>query len=227
MEFNLEEHGFIIIKNFFSEEELNSIEYLDKYFEYPYTPLAPTKFSNVMIDTKKVLLKATALTGKKYKPFMGKFYHKSAFEGSHEIYHQDYYYRQALNIPNSEYLQTFFAMHDHDYAPLNVFIGSHKKGLQPHRLVMERDGNAKFAISKDILKHFKNDFYPVKLKKGDGIFFDYSLIHGSGSNGSPFDQSRLIIQMCTQKLPKIEHGSDRRLYEIDTLQKMIDAKQPK
>ena len=115
-------------------------------------------------------------------------------------------------------------MHDHDYAPLNVFIGSHKKGLLPHRLVVERDGNAKYAISKDILKEIKDTFYPVHLKKGDGIFFDYSLVHGSGSNGSPFDQSRLIVQMCSKKLPTILHGSDRRLYEKDVLEKMLNAK---
>jgi len=92
---------------------------------------------------------------------------------------------------------------------------------------MERDGNAKYAISNDILKEFKDDFYSVKLKRGDGLFFDYSLVHGSGSNGSPHDQSRLIVQLCTKDLPQIHHGSDRRLYEIDSLQKMIDAKQPK
>lgn len=223
--FNLEEHGFVIYKNFFNDEEIEKIKFLDEFYEYPYTPLSPTKFSNVSLDTKKIVLKAAALRGKRYEVFMNKFYHKRAFEGSHEVYHQDYYYRQALNIPNLEYLQTFFAIHDHDYAPLNVFIGSHKKGLQPHRLVFERDGNAKYAISKDILKEFKEDFYPVHLKKGDGIFFDYSLIHGSGSNGSPFDQSRLIVQMCTKDLPSINHGSDRRLYERDIIGKMLNAKQ--
>ena len=224
MDFNLKDHGFTVIKNFLSDEDINEIRFVNEFYEYPYTPLSPIKFSNVDVDTNKITLKASALTGKKYEVFMKKFYHKTAFEGGHEIYHQDYYYRQALNIPNSEYLQTFFAMHDHDYAPLNVFIGSHKKGLLPHRLVVERDGNAKYAISKDILKEMKNDFYPVHLKKGDGLFFDYSLVHGSGSNGSPFDQSRLIVQMCSKKLPTILHGSDRRLYEKDVLEKMLNAK---
>lgn len=151
---------------------------------------------------------------------MEKVIYKSAFEGTHEIYHQDFYYRQGLNIPNSAYMQSFFALHDHDYAPINVFIGSHKKGLQPHRLVLERDGNAKYSISKDILKDFSQDFYPVHLKKGDAIFFDYSLIHGSGSNASPFDQSRLVVQMCSEKLPMIEHGIDRKLYEKHILKTM-------
>ena len=224
MDFNLKDHGFTVIRNFLSDEDINKIKFEDEFYEYPNTPLSPIKFSNADVDTNKITLKASALTGKKYEVFMKKFYHKTAFEGSHEIYHQDYYYRQALNIPNSEYLQTFFAMHDHDYAPLNVFIGSHKKGLLPHRLVMERDGNAKYAISKDILKEIKDTFYPVHLKKGDGIFFDYSLVHGSGSNGSPFDQSRLIVQMCSKKLPTILHGSDRRLYEKDVLEKMLNAK---
>ena len=227
MEFNLEEHGFTIVKGFFSDEELDSIEFLNKFYEYPLTPLSPPKFSNIEFDTEKIVLKSKALRGKDYKVFMKKFYYKTAFEGSHEIYHQDYYYRQGLNIPSSEYLQCFLAIHDHEHAPLNVFIGSHKKGLQAHRLVMERDGNAKYAISNDILKEFKDDFYSVKLKRGDGLFFDYSLVHGSGSNGSPHDQSRLIVQLCTKDLPQIHHGSDRRLYEIDSLQKMIDAKQPK
>jgi ectoine hydroxylase-related dioxygenase (phytanoyl-CoA dioxygenase family) len=94
-------------------------------------------------------------------------------------------------------------------------------------MVMERDGNAKYAISSSTLRNYKNDFYSVNLKKGDGIFFDYSLIHGSASNGSPYDQSRLIVQLCSKELPKIKHGYDRRDHEIDILSKMLDAKQPK
>ena len=224
MDFNLEDHGFTIVKNFLSEDDISKIVYTSSQLEYPFTPLSPKKFSNVSLDTRKIVLKASALRGKNYKVFMEKVFHKLAFEGAHEVYHQDFYYRQGLNIPNSEYLQSFFALHDLDCTPINVFIGSHKKGLQPHRLVLERDGNAKYSISKDILKDFSQDFYPVHLKKGDGIFFDYSLIHGSGSNSSPFDQSRLIIQLCSKKLPEITHGSDRKLYEKSVLKSMYKLK---
>lgn len=224
MDFNLEDHGFTIVKNFLSEDDISNIVYSSPQLEYPFTPLSPKKLSNVSLDTRKIVLKATALRGKNYKVFMEKVYHKLAFEGAYEAYHQDLYYRQELNVPNSEYLQSFFALHDLDYAPLNVFIGSHKKGLQPHKLVLERDGKAKYAISKDILEDFKDDFFSVQLKKGDGLFFDYSLIHGSASNASPFDQSRLVVQMCSKKLPEITHGSDRRLYEKSVLKKMLKQK---
>jgi len=224
MDFNLEDHGFTIVKNFLSEDDISKIVYTSSQLEYPFTPLSPKKFSNVSLDTRKIVLKASALRGKNYKVFMEKVFHKLAFEGAHEIYHQDLYYRQGLNIPNSEYLQSFFALHDLDHAPMNVFIGSHKKGLQPHRLVIERDGKAKYAISKDILEDFKDDFFTVPLKKGDGLFFDYSLIHGSASNASPFDQSRLIVQLCSKKLPEINHGSDRKLYEKSVLKKMLKQK---
>jgi len=227
MRFNLEEHGFEIVKNFFNQNELDSIKFLDSFDEYPFALNSTTKFSNVSLDVDRIVKKAKSLRNKNYKVFMNKFYHKSAFEGSHEIYHQDFFYRQDLKIPSSEYIQSFFAIHDLDYAPLNVFIGSHKKGLLPHRMVMERDGNAKYAISSSTLRNYKNDFYSVNLKKGDGIFFDYSLIHGSASNGSPYDQSRLIVQLCSKELPKIKHGYDRRDHEIDILSKMLDAKQPK
>ena len=227
MKFNLEEHGFEIVKSFFNQNELDSIEYLDSFDEYPFTLNSTTKFSNVRLNVDRIVKKANSLRDKNYKVFMNKFYHKTAFEGSHEIYHQDFFYRQDLKIPSSEYIQSFFAIHDLEYAPLNVFIGSHKKGLLPHRIVVERDGNAKYSISSDILRKYKNDFYSLKLKKGDGVFFDYSLIHGSASNGSPYDQSRLIVQLCSKEIPKIKHGYDRRDYEIDILSKMLNAKQLK
>ena len=44
MEFNLEEHGFTIVKGFFSDEELDSIEFLDKFYE-------------VLVDKRIVLVK--------------------------------------------------------------------------------------------------------------------------------------------------------------------------
>ena len=62
---------------------MDKIKYLDKFYEYPYTPLSPTKFSNVSLELSKLIKKGEELRNKKYKVFMNKFYHKSAFEGSH------------------------------------------------------------------------------------------------------------------------------------------------
>ena len=72
---------------------------------------------------------------------------------------------KGLNIPSSEYLQCFFAIHDHEHAPLNVIIGSHKKDCKLIDWLWKETVMLIFSISIDILKEFQDDFYSVKLKR--------------------------------------------------------------
>ena len=59
------------------------------------------------------------------------------------------------------------------------------------------------------------------------LFFDYLLIHGSGSNMSPNDQKRIILLLLDNKIKitqyekniSLLHVSDRRTLEKDILKK--------
>jgi hypothetical protein len=122
MNYNLEEHGFYISEKLLEDDLLRQFVPVDMVNEFSYIPMSPPKFSNINCPENKILEKITEITGKNsYKCFMKKQYHKTAFIGSHEGYHQDYYYRRNLGISSKNYIQCFIALDDLDYCPLNVF----------------------------------------------------------------------------------------------------------
>jgi len=222
-QYSLIEHGFTVVEDIYSSEEIENFKYSDFDFEFPGQE-GEIRAANVDFDFSKVVDIANRLRSSSFSIFMQKVIFKPAFEGSYETYHQDQLFRLGQRLPSSNYLQFFMAMEDHDTAPLNVFIGSHKLGVLPHVVGMERNGNAKYRIPKHELLKLKDSFVSLKLKKGSGVFFDYCLIHGSASNSSPVDQPRLIVQMTQQPLEDIAHGSDRRDFETRVLREMLDNK---
>src|SRR5210317_1484572 len=160
-----DEDGFVIKKNFLTEKEINSIRFLTSNYEYPYSEIKSLKFSHVDFDfQKKFMDVGKGIRGKNLNIYMRKVYHKNAFVGAHEGFHQDFFYKQD------------------------------------HVKVLERDGNAKFIISPKTLAFLENEFLALKLEKGDAIFFDYLLIHGSGSNPSPFNQKRMVVELASENL---------------------------
>lgn len=224
MNYKLGEHGFCLVEKLLSDSTLRNFVPLDMTKEFSYINMSPPKFSNIDCPDDKIVQKIKDITGSNYKCFMKKQYHKTAFIGSHEGYHQDFFYRQNLGISSHKFLQCFIALDDLDYCPLNVFIGSHKKGLLEHETLIERDGKAKYIIPQQVLRQFKNDFLSIKLKRGDALFFNYLLVHGSASNASPFNQRRAILQYCTEEVKPISHGDDRRDTEIKILKQFLDEK---
>jgi len=164
------------------------------------------------------------IRGKNLNIYMRKVYHKNAFVGAHEGFHQDFFYKQYHGLDNKNFLQCFVALDNLYYTPLNVFKGSHKLGLQDHVKVLERDGNAKFIISPKTLAFLENEFLALKLEKGDAIFFDYLLIHGSGSNPSPFNQKRMVVELASENLNIKTHGFDRKEFEKQVLSNMLSTK---
>lgn len=199
MSYNLQEHGFYISEKLLDDDLLKQFVPVDMVNEFSYIDMSPPKFSNIDCPEDTILEKITEITGKNYKCFMKKQYHKTAFIGSYEGYHQDFYYRQTLGIDSNEYIQCFIALDDLDYCPLNVFVGSHKKGLLKHETILERNGKAKYIIPQFELRQIKNSFKSLSLKRGDVVFFNYLLVHGSASNASPYNQRRAILQFCTRR----------------------------
>jgi len=221
--YSLEKDGFTVVENFFSQAEIDSFEFENYGDEFPLQP-GEKKFAEIKYDFSKVVEKANKLFDANYSIFMQKIYFKSAFEGSHEVYHQDYFYREAQGLPNDNYLQCFIALEDLDYCPLNVFQGSHKLGVLPHTLGVERNGEAKYRLKKETLDPIKDSFLSLNLKKGSIVFFDYCLAHGSCSNATPFGQTRAVVQLTKNPIPPIKYGSDRRDFEAKVLNEFLANK---
>lgn len=220
---DIKENGYAVVKNMLSSKDIDNLIYQNIHPEYPFQSNDP-KVAEINYNFNKLVDFANKAMNKDYKVFMQKIYFKNKFIGDYEVYHQDYFFRTSLKIPASEYLQVFIALENLYYTPLNVFTGSHKLGLLPHIDCLEKTGNAKYRIPNEILNTYKDSFTSIHLKKGSAIFFDYRLIHGSGSNATPFDQPRAVIQLCTHTIDKINHGSDRRKFEIDILNKLLQSK---
>jgi ectoine hydroxylase-related dioxygenase (phytanoyl-CoA dioxygenase family) len=223
MNYNILDHGFTVVEDLYSDNEIDSFDHYNHDSEFPFQEGDP-KSAIVNFDFSRAVKKANEIKNADFEVFMQKMYFKTAFESSYEMYHQDYFYRQNEGLPNSNYLQVFIALADLEHAPLNVFVGSHLEGVKDHTLGMERQGIGKYRIKNDLLRPLAKNFVSLKVKKGSAVFFDYLLIHGSASNATPFDQPRAVVQLTKGKLNKIIHGADRRDFEIDILTKMLEEK---
>ena len=185
------------------------------------------------MNLKKILDLAEKISQEKKKIFLTKIYTKNAFDGENEFYHQDFAYRTKTGLKANSYMQCFIALEDHnlDGGCLKVFEGSNKLGLIKHYQVMSRSGISKLTIPAQKLKKIskKNKLRNIKLKAGSCIFFTYLTIHGSSSNASSNDQTRIVVQMHSEnekisKKNNLKFWKARSLSEIDILKKMIVSK---
>ena len=185
--------------------------------DYPFSDILGTKvFINTidddcpsnpfsLIDYEEITNIASFLSNQPMKFWLKKVYLKSAFQGDNEVYHQDYEYHRLKGgdtDPFSDYIQCFIALEDHTIQGgcLNIIKGSHKAGRIPHHMVMTRNGISKLTVKPDILKELSKDknFQPMELKQGSCVFFSYITLHGSASNSSPLDQTRMVVQFMNR-----------------------------
>tara|TARA_R110002051_G_scaffold214187_1_gene279040 strand:- start:727 stop:1560 length:834 start_codon:yes stop_codon:yes gene_type:complete len=214
--------------------------------DYPFSDIPGTKvFINTidesskdnpfnLIDYEKITKMASFLSNKPMKFWLKKVYLKSAFQGDNEVYHQDYEYhisKGGNTDPFYDYIQCFIALEDHSIQGgcLNIIKGSHKSKRIPHDMVMTRNGISKLTVKPDILKQLSkgNNFKPMELKKGSCVFFSYVTLHGSSSNSSPLDQTRMVIQFMNKDKSHDEDKtqeffSNRKLKEIKILELMLN-----
>lgn len=214
--------------------------------DYPFSEISGTKvFINSidesskknpfnLIDFQKITKIASFLTNRQMKLWLKKVYLKSAFQGDNEVYHQDYEYHMnkgGNTDPFNDYIQCFIALEDHtkEGGCLNIIKSSHNTKRIPHDLVMTRNGISKLTVKPSILKKLckNNNFKAMELKMGDCVFFSYLTLHGSSSNSSPLDQTRMIIQFMNKDKSHDEKKTkeffrDRKAKEIKILELMLN-----
>jgi ectoine hydroxylase-related dioxygenase (phytanoyl-CoA dioxygenase family) len=98
---------------------------------------------------------------------------------------------------------------------------------------MTRNGISKLTINPQVLKELSgnDNFQPLHLKKGSCVFFSYITVHGSASNSSPFDQTRMVVEYMSESKRHDDEKtktflSRRRKQERGILQSMLDSLPP-
>jgi ectoine hydroxylase len=228
-------HGYILIDRALDlslcTELISRLDDIPSKINIPYTDL-PWGYGNLLEDNvyKKVLQEKNILTP--VRKILGNdfvFNHlvvnnKQSFIGSAVEWHQEL---SAINTfaPGytdedvDNFVQAYIALDDHtqDNRCLYIFPGSHKEGLLPHYDMLGYNLNHKKHILHSELVRL-NEKTPVKkvsMKAGDVLIFSHLLVHGSGSNMSPFSRRAIVLQARKHTKEK-----DLQIFEKDTEQRI-------
>lgn len=224
-------YGYIFIEKALSNSLCsNLIARLDEIpgkINIPYTEV-PWGYGNLIEDKeyKKVLNKKTIL--KPVNKLLGDkfvFNHlvvnnKESFIGSAVEWHQEFSaintFAPGYSIEDVDnFLQIYIALDDHtkENGCLYIFPGSHKLGLLPHYDMLGYNLNHKKHIYHSELVKL-NEQIPVKkikMKAGDALIFNHLLVHGSGSNMSPYSRKAIVLQARVNSKDK-----DMEVFNKDT-----------
>jgi ectoine hydroxylase-related dioxygenase (phytanoyl-CoA dioxygenase family) len=133
-------------------------------------------------------------------------YYKSAFIARDIEYHQEYAYKDLHPYTDNwqDYIQIFIALEDHslENSCLKIIPESHKMGHLKYNDIVNSNLEHKKAVSYEDLRFAYNKYGIVncELKKGEAIFFNYLIIHGSQNNNSPFSRHALVCSMYKSDL---------------------------
>lgn len=231
----LKKNGFVIIKNFLDDEEINNIKkYISdtpnekEYFEPFYKKTSPVRqyldinIINNILNNTNFKNKSNHLLKKlinrddmelKYSTIL----FKDKFYGSEEHWHQDGYYNNII-FENSEMncYRFFIAIDKHTVknACLNFIPKSKDLKLLEHHSIVNICGYEKGRISYEDLERESesNNIVPCELEPGDVIVFDNLVLHGSSSNQSSMSRKALQLQFISNKLKKRENNLINDVY---------------
>ena len=221
------------IINFINENDKNA--YYEKYnnnnkFGYLFInedyPIKENIIKNEIINNF-----ATQILGN-YNISIIKSYNKCAFMARDIEYHQEFYYNDHQPTQNNweDYIQIFIALEDHslENACLKIIPKSHILGILPHINIVNSNLEHKKAVNYNSLKKAYDKFgiLNCNLKKGEGIFFNHLIVHGSQNNNGPFSRKSIVItihksDLKLNKTKMNEFEKKRKLITIDILQKKI------
>ena len=161
-----------------------------------------------------------------------KSFYKSAFMARDIEYHQEFSYNAHHPGRDNwkDYIQIFIALEDHSLvnACLKIIPESHKLGLLPYTDIVNSNLEHKRAVEYNALKDAYNKYgiLNCELKKGEAIFFNHLIIHGSQNNNSPISRKALVctlyksnLQLDKEKYNKFE--IERKQFTIKILDNKI------
>ena len=135
-----------------------------------------------------------------------KSFYKSEFMARDIEYHQEFQYNSHHPSRGNwkDYVQIFIALEDHslENACLKIIPKSHHLGLLPYQDIVNSNLEHKRAVEYNALKkaYQKYGILNCQLKKGEAIFFNHLIIHGSQNNNSPFSRRALVCTLFKKNL---------------------------
>tara|TARA_Y100000389_G_scaffold109893_1_gene106984 strand:- start:4406 stop:5179 length:774 start_codon:yes stop_codon:yes gene_type:complete len=235
-----------LIQKILNEEQCNKINnYIDSnnknaYFEKNTNQKFGYKFSENEISPVKEYINNNSFINNfakniltEYEYSIIKSFYKSAFMARDIEYHQEYSYNAHHPTKNNweDYIQIFIALEDHslENACLKIIPESHKLGLLPYTDIVNSNLEHKRAVSYKYLNNAYNKYgiLNCKLKKGEAIFFNHLIIHGSQNNNSPFSRHAIVCTLYKsnlvidkEKYKKFE--KERKEFTIKVLENKIN-----
>ncbi|KAH3834941.1 L-proline trans-4-hydroxylase-like [Dreissena polymorpha] len=210
-----ERDGFLVVKNFFDQEEIDN---LWKIFEGPagilnhsYETIEPggkkilrvmykhpgNDVSGVISRSEKVVEACEKLLGGEIYHYHGKFILKNPHEAGEHVWHQDYGYWYKHNLfPDMITVWVSMDKATRENSCLQLLKGSHKCGRIDHS-----PGGATLQTTADLdrieaLKPLCPLVY-AEMERGDVIFLHCNTLHKSSPNES--DKRRWAFIACYNK----------------------------
>jgi hypothetical protein len=222
------ENGFYIKKNLFSSEFCN--EYIDNLNKKKAIVNIP--FTNIKWGFGN-LIDVEPYCNIKNEPFIKEFnnylfdnkydnahiyvHNKSKWVGCDIEWHQEVFNINSyhpINKKQSEkeilnnYLQIYIALDKQtlENGCLKIFPKSHKLGILDHQDIVNSFFNHKRRVSVDSLDKINKhcNIKNLNLNKGDVVFFNHLLVHGSTNNNSPYERKAIVYQTRRQNIASID-----------------------
>ena len=238
-------NGYLIKKILNNEECENINKYIDSndknaYYEADTNNKFGYKFGKDEDAPVQISIKKNSFINQFASKILGEFdfsfiksFYKSAFMARDIEYHQEYQY--GAHHPSrgiwEDYMQIFLALEDHslENACLKIIPKSHTLGLLPYKDIVNSNQEHKRAVEYNALKKAYDKFgiLNCQLKKGEAIFFNHLIIHGSQNNNSTYTRRALVSTLYKKGLKldveRYKHFEiERKRFTIKKLQESID-----
>jgi ectoine hydroxylase-related dioxygenase (phytanoyl-CoA dioxygenase family) len=211
---HFEEHGYVIIRKLFSEEEINHLSdkaHNDHQMAQAATAMDDGKGNAVRLSLwnhpgegiygmfarcKKLVDRVEDLLGGEVYHYHSKMVLKDAKVGGAWAWHQDYgyWYQNGLLFPDLCSVMIAVDRATRENGCLQVIDGSHKMGRVNHILSGDQAG-ADVERVNEVLK-VREKIY-CEMDPGDALFFHSNLLHASAENKS--ENSRWSMICCYNK----------------------------
>lgn len=224
-------NGFIIKKNLLSKKFCNQLVNLLKRkkpkVHVPFSNQA-IGYGNLITDksVSKILKNKFILNfTKKVVSKEIEFNHlmianKPSLIGPDAEFHQEVYniktYAPGYTSKDyKKFMQIFIALEDHNYdnGCLRIIPKSHTLGELPNEdFITSALVHKRRTKHSSLIKAFKKlGYLDVKLKRGDAIFFNHLIIHGSANNISPKSRYAVVLQARNKNINK-----DMKIFKKET-----------
>ena len=222
-----EQKGYFIIKSYLDKELINEINnFLNSakpVMYIPYSKNVPWGYGNLINNKSFMNFFPLELIKNSISKYINPKYmeinhilavNKAPFIGPDVEWHQEFFnvntfapgYDPLVDI--NKFMQIFIGIdqHTNENGPLLFFEGSHKEGLLESEDIINNNLVHKRRLIFSELERIskKYELRKMILEKGDAVFFNHLLVHGSATNCSKQNRRALILQVRSSEKSKDE-----------------------